>query len=108
MGKQLILQPAGKGAATLHYKDTIANPVPLARIKPFLSDGDFQQLRTFILVQRLRSGVSPQEKMTGIASVGNASSPVTLHYLLRRGSFFQLEKFPLKSTTSRWRWSFGR
>ncbi len=46
MGKQLILQPAGKGAATIHYRDTIANPVLLARIKPFLSDDDFKQLST--------------------------------------------------------------
>jgi hypothetical protein len=46
MGTQLILQPAGEGSATLHYQGTIANPVPLSRIKPFLSDGDFKRLST--------------------------------------------------------------
>jgi hypothetical protein len=42
MGKQIVLQPAGKGAATAHYEDTIKRPVALTRVKPFLRDRDFE------------------------------------------------------------------
>ena len=35
---QVILQPAGQADATIHYADTIDNPVPLARINPFIPD----------------------------------------------------------------------
>src|SRR5215469_15318016 len=44
MAKQVVLQPAGQAAATIHYQDTIATPVSLNRIKPHLRSEDFDQL----------------------------------------------------------------
>ena len=39
---QVIIQPAA--ASNTHYADTIENPVPLSRVRPFLSDEDYRSL----------------------------------------------------------------
>jgi hypothetical protein len=44
MGKQVVLQPAGQAAATIHYQDTIATPVSLSRLKSHLKPADFDDL----------------------------------------------------------------
>ncbi len=44
MTPKIILQPAGDGDAAEHYVDTIANPVPLNRIKPFVSENIFNHI----------------------------------------------------------------
>src|SRR4051812_10322910 len=41
---QVILQPAGKGAPTVHYQDTITNRVPVSRVKPFVTPQQFSDL----------------------------------------------------------------
>jgi hypothetical protein len=41
---KVILQPAGKGAAQTHYRNTIQNPVPINRLRPFLSETETQQV----------------------------------------------------------------
>src|SRR6266849_6570736 len=54
MGKQVVLQPAGHAAATIHYQDTIGTPVSLSRLKPHLKAVDFDQL-----MQIYPDGVAP-------------------------------------------------
>lgn len=41
---KLILQPCGNSGAREHYYDTIQNPVPLERIRPFLNQEEFDIL----------------------------------------------------------------
>jgi len=45
MTSRVILQPAGDGDASAHYVDTIAHPVALNRVKPFVSDGFYKNLK---------------------------------------------------------------
>ena len=42
---RVILQPSGNAGARHHYIDTILNPVPLARIQPFLTTEEFRDLQ---------------------------------------------------------------
>lgn len=41
---RVIIQPASGSAAREHYRETIESPVPLERIKPFLSEGEREKL----------------------------------------------------------------
>lgn len=42
----VILQPAGSGAAKIHFIDTIRNTVELSIIEPFLSNGEYELVNT--------------------------------------------------------------
>jgi len=44
---QIIVQPAAGVEARRHYTNTIETPVRLARVRPFLSDQDYQRLISF-------------------------------------------------------------
>ena len=44
---QIIVQPAAGAEARIHYANTIETPVPLARVRPFFSDSEFQRLSSF-------------------------------------------------------------
>lgn len=57
---KIILQPAGKGAAQLHYQDTIVAPVSLSRISRFLSSDARTRIESVSEDEGVRAwGVTP-------------------------------------------------